>query len=155
MGVGRKEGVEGSVSIEQHIAAPAHKVGPYIGDFRNAKNWMVGIESVERLEENTYRLRVDTPVGKIEPGVSVTEHSDHSVRWVYTSAVEGGGRVEVSPNSSGGYAEGCVVSYTGKFKLKRRLLDRAARAAGMERFSRRNGERSLSRLKQLMEARRY
>lgn len=151
MGIGRNNGVEGSVSIEQHIAAPAHKVGPYIGDFRNAGNWMVGIESVERIAENTYRLKLDTPVGKIEPGVSVTEHGDHSVRWIYTSTVEGGGRVEVSPNSTGG----CVVSYTGEFKLKRKLLDRAARAVGMERFSRRNGERSLLRLKQLMEARRY
>ena len=159
MGLGRKEKVEGFVSIEQRIAAPAQKVGPYIGDFRNARDWMVGIESVERLGENTYRLKIDTPVGKLEPGVNVTEHGDHSIRWVYTSHVEGGGSVEVSPDTLDGHAngsvEGCVVSYAGEFKLKRKLLDRAARAVGMERFSRRNGERSLLRLKQLMEARRY
>ena len=39
--------------------------------------------------------------------------------------------------------------------MKRRLLDRAARLAGVERFARKNGERSLARLKHLMEARRY
>ena len=151
MVLGRKKPVEGFVSIEQHIAAPARKVGPYIGDFRNAENWMVGVEKVERTGENTYQLRLDTPIGKVEPEVSVTEHGDHDVRWVYTSTIEGGGRVEVSPGPAGG----CVVSYSGEFRLKRGLLDRAARAVGMERFSRRNGERSLLRLKQLMEAHRY
>ena len=47
-----------------------------------------------------------------------------------------------------------MVTYTGEFSLKRRLLDRAARLAGIERFARKNGERSLLRLKHLMEARR-
>jgi hypothetical protein len=63
--------------------------------------------------------------------------------------IEGGGLVTVSPE-----ADGCVVSYTGEFWLKRKLLDRAARLVGVERFARKNGERSLSRLKHLMEARR-
>ena len=48
-----------------------------------------------------------------------------------------------------------MVNYKGEFRLRRRLLDRAARLAGVERFARKNGERSLSRLKHLMEARRY
>jgi hypothetical protein len=58
--------------------------------------------------------------------------------------------VEVSPDE-----DGCTVNYKGEFHLRRRLLDRAARLAGVERFARKNGERSLSRLKHLMEARRY
>ena len=52
-------------------------------------------------------------------------------------------------------AGGCVVTYTGEFALKRKLLNRAARFVGVERFARKNGERSLLRLKHLMEARRY
>jgi hypothetical protein len=48
-----------------------------------------------------------------------------------------------------------VVTYAGEFRLKRKLLDRAARLVGVEHFARKNGERSLSRLKHLMEARRY
>jgi hypothetical protein len=64
--------------------------------------------------------------------------------------IEGGGRVDASPET-----DGCVVSYTGEFRLRRKLLDRAARFVGVERFARRNGERSLARLKYLMEARRY
>ncbi len=59
--------------------------------------------------------------------------------------------MDVSPDAVGG----CVVSYTGEFHLKRKLLDRAARLVGAEKFARTNGERSLSRLKYLMEARRY
>jgi carbon monoxide dehydrogenase subunit G len=140
----------GSVSIEQHIDAPPETVASYIGDFRNAKEWMVGVEGVEQLGESSYRLTLDSPIGKLKPGAKVVEHGPHSIRWIYTSTIEGGGKVDVSP--SGG--AGCVVSYTGEFRLKRKLLDRAARMVGVERFARRNGERSLVRLKSLMEARR-
>ncbi len=59
--------------------------------------------------------------------------------------------MDVSPETTGG----CVVSYTGEFMLKRRFLDRAARFVGIEGFARKNAERSLSRLRHLMEARRY
>ena len=140
----------GSVSIKQHIDAPPETVASYIGDFRNAKAWMVGVEGVEQLGENSYRLTLESPVGKLEPEAKVVEHGPRSIRWIYTSTIEGGGRVDVSP--SGG--TGCVVSYTGEFRLKRKLLDRAARMVGMERFAHRNGVRSLARLKHLMEARR-
>jgi carbon monoxide dehydrogenase subunit G len=146
-----KPGHGGSVSIEQRVAAPPEKVSAYVSDFRNAKEWMVGVESVERLGEDTYRLTLDSPIGKIEPEVCVVEHTPECIRWVYTSAVEGGGRVDVSPDADGG----CFVSYAGEFHLKRKLLDRAARLVGAERFSRTNGERSLTRLKYLMEAGRY
>jgi hypothetical protein len=64
--------------------------------------------------------------------------------------VEGGGRVDIVPDANGG----CRVSYEGEFHLKSGLLDRAARLVGAERFARKNGERSLARLKHLMEARR-
>jgi carbon monoxide dehydrogenase subunit G len=141
----------GSVSIEQHIDAPPETVASYVGDFRNAKDWMVGVEGVEQLGENSYRLTLDSPIGKLEPEAKMVEHGPHSIRWIYTSTIEGGGRVDVSP--SGG--AGCVVSYTGEFHLKRKLLDRAARMIGVERFAHRNGERSLARLKHLMEARRH
>jgi uncharacterized membrane protein len=142
---------EGSVSIGQRIAAPAEKVALYVSDFRNAKEWMVGVESVEPLGEESYRLALESPVGRIEPEVRIVEHGPESISWVYTSTIEGGGRVEVSPDADGG----CLVSYTGEFRLKRRFLDRAARFVGAERFARTNGERSLTRLKHLMEARRY
>jgi hypothetical protein len=111
---------------------------------------MVGVENVERLGENDYKLTIDSPIGKIEPGVRIVENGPESISWVYTSTVEGGGRVDVTPE-----AGGCLVSYTGEFHLKRRFLDRAARFVGAERFARTNGERSLARLKSLMEARRY
>jgi carbon monoxide dehydrogenase subunit G len=149
--LGMKSGHGGSVSIEQRVAAPPEKVSAYVSDFRNAKEWMVGVESVERLGENTYRLALDSPIGKIEPEVRVVESTPESIRWVYTSAIEGGGRVDVSPDANGG----CLVSYAGEFHLKRKFLDRAARFVGAERFARTNGERSLTRLKYLMEARRY
>jgi len=138
------------VSIEQRVAAPADKVSAYVSDFRNAREWMVGVENVERLGEDIYRLALDSPIGKIEPEVRIVERCPESINWVYTSTVEGGGRVDVSPD-----AGGCLVSYTGEFHLKRKLLDRAARFVGVERFARTNGERSLTRLKYLMEARRY
>jgi len=141
----------GSVRAEQSMDAPAEKVAAYIGDFRNAKEWMVGVESVTTLGEDSYRLALETPVGKIEPEARIVEHGPRSISWVYTSTIEGGGRVDVSPHTAGG----CVVSYAGEFMLKRRLIDRAARFVGVERFARKNAERSLSRLKHLMEARRY
>ena len=139
------------MSIEQQMAAPAEKVSGYISDFRNAREWMVGVESVERLGEDSYRLVLESPIGKIEPEVRIIERGPESIRWVYTTSIEGGGRMEVSPDDGGG----CVVFYTGEFHLKRKLFDRAARLVGAEKFARANGERSLSRLKYLMEARRY
>lgn len=140
----------GSVRLEQRIEAPAEKVAAYIADFRNSEDWMVGVESVEALGDDAYRLTLDTPVGKLEPSVQVTGRGDKSISWIYTSTIEGGGEVEV--RSSG---EACDILYTGDFQLRRKLLSRAARLAGMERFARRNGERSLARLKALMEGGRY
>lgn len=143
---------EGSLAIEQRIEAPASDVSAYIGDFRNAKEWMVGIEGVQRLDEDTYRLMLESPVGRLEPEVKILEHGEGLIRWSYASAIEGGGEVTVTPTENG---SSCVVSYTGEFRLKGKVLNRAARFVGMERFARRNGERSLLRLKHLMEARRY
>jgi carbon monoxide dehydrogenase subunit G len=140
----------GSVSIEQRVAAPPEEVSAYVSDFRNAREWMVGVENVKRLGEDEYSLTLDSPIGKIEPGVRIVEQSPKCISWIYTSTIEGGGRVDVAPD-----AGGCLVSYTGEFHLKRRLLDRAARFVGAERFARTNGERSLARLKYLMEAGRY
>jgi carbon monoxide dehydrogenase subunit G len=142
--------MEGSLNIEQHIYAPAEQVAAFIGDFRNAKEWMVGVEAVESLGEDRYRLTLDSPIGRLEPEARVVEHGPRTIRWVYDSTIEGGGRVDVSPE-----ADGCLVNYAGEFRMKRKLLDRAARLAGVERFARKNGERSLSRLKYLMEAHRY
>ena len=139
------------MSIERQVEAPAERVSAYVSDFRNAREWMVGVENVERLGENDYRLALDSPIGKIKPEVRIVEQSPQSISWVYTSTIEGGGRVDVSPDAG----DGCLVSYTGEFHLKRKLLDRAARFVGAERFARTNGERSLTRLKYLMEARRY
>ena len=149
--MGVKSGHGGSVNIEQQIAATAEKVSSYISDFRNAREWMVGVESVERLGEDAYRLALESPIGKIRPEVRIIEQGPKSISWVYTTSIEGGGRMEVSPDNGGG----CVVSYTGEFHLKRKLFDRAARLVGAEKFARTNGERSLSRLKYLMEARRH
>lgn len=153
MGLGRSgkaEDPQGSVRLQQRIQAPEDRVADYIRDFRNATNWMVGVEGVEPLGEDAYRLKLNTPVGKLEPGVQVTDRAERSIRWAYTSTVDGGGEVEVEPAE-----DGCVIHYTGEFQLKRKLLGRAARLAGMERFARKNGERSLMRLKALMEAGRY
>jgi carbon monoxide dehydrogenase subunit G len=148
--VGVSSSHSGSVSIEQRVAAPPEKVAAYVSDFRNAKEWMVGVESVEPLGEDSYRLTLESPIGKIEPEVRMVEHGPERISWVYTSSIGGGGRVEVSPDGGG-----CLVSYTGEFHLKRKFFDRAARLVGAERFARTNGERSLSRLKYLMEARHY
>ena len=147
-----KPAEEGSVAIEQQVEAPASDVAAYIGDFRNAKEWMVGVEGVERLAEDSYRLLLESPVGKLEPEVRILEHCEGLIRWVYTSAIEGSGEITVAP---AGNDSSCVVSYTGDFRLKGKILNRAARFVGMQRFARRNGERSLLRLKHLMEARRY
>ena len=141
----------GTVSIEERIGAPPERVAAFISDFRNAQAWMVGVEGVVPLGDDSYRLTLNSPIGRIEPEVRIVERKPGSISWVYASAVEGGGRVEVSRDANGG----CVVSYEGEFHLKRRLLDRAARFVGAERFARKNGERSLSRLKHLMEARRH
>jgi carbon monoxide dehydrogenase subunit G len=149
--LGVRSGHRGSVSIEQRVAAPAERVSAYVSDFRNAREWMVGVESVERLANDAYRLILDSPIGKIRPEVRIEEQGPESISWVYTTTIEGGGRVDVSPDADGG----CLVSYTGEFHLKRKLFDRAARFVGAERFARTNGERSLARLKSLMEARRY
>jgi carbon monoxide dehydrogenase subunit G len=148
--LGVKSGHGGSVRIEQQVAAPPYKVSAYVSDFRNAREWMVGVERVNRIGEKEYSLTLDSPIGKIEPEVRIVEQSPESISWVYTSTIDGGGRVEVSPD-----AGGCLVSYAGDFHLKHRLLDRAARFVGVERFARTNGERSLARLKYLMEAGRY
>ena len=139
-----------SVLIEQRIQAPAPGVARYIGDFHNAKEWMVGVEGVERLSEDEFKLSLETPIGTVEPEVRMLEHDERRIRWIYTSVIDGGGQVEVAPDGAGS----CVVSYSGDFRLRRGLFDRAARLAGMEKFARRNGERSLTRLKSLMEARR-
>ena len=147
-----KSAGEGSVAIEQRIEAPTTSVADYIGDFRNAKEWMVGVEGVERLAEDSYRLMLESPVGRLEPEVRILEHGNGIIRWAYTSVIEGGGEVTVAPVENG---SSCVVSYTGDFRLKGKVLNRAARFVGMDRFARSNGERSLLRLKQLMEARRY
>jgi carbon monoxide dehydrogenase subunit G len=141
---------KGSVAIEERIAAPPGMVAAFVGDFRNAERWMVGVENIEPLGNDAYKLEIESPVGKVHPEVRVLEHSPTTVRWVYASAVEGGGRVDIIPDSNGG----CRVSYEGEFHLKSGLLDRAARLVGAERFARKNGERSLARLKHLMEARR-
>ncbi|CAA9402001.1 MAG: hypothetical protein AVDCRST_MAG22-1160 [uncultured Rubrobacteraceae bacterium] len=140
----------GSVVIEQRIAASPELVAAFVGDFRNAEQWMVGVKGIEPLGDDAYRLEIESPVGRIHPEVHVLEHSATTVRWVYASAVEGGGRVDIVPDADGG----CRVSYEGEFHLKSGLLDRAARLVGAERFARNNGERSLSRLKYLMEANR-
>ena len=145
-----KEEVGGSVRVEQRMHAPAEEVAAYIGDFRNAKEWMVGVESVKKLGEDSYRLALESPIGRIEPEARIVEHGPRGISWVYTSVIDGGGKVDVAPD-----ADGCVVTYTGEFALKRKLLNRAARFVGVERFARKNGERSLLRLKHLMEARRY
>ncbi len=142
----------GTIGIEQRIDAPASTVASYIGDFRNAKEWMVGVEGVEQLAEDSYRLMLESPVGRLEPEVKILEHGNGAIRWIYTSTIEGSGEVTVSETSKD---SSCVVSYVSDFRLKGKVLNRAARFVGMERFARKNGERSLLRLKHLMEARRY
>src|SRR5829696_4948219 len=120
---------QGAIALEQRIEAPAESVAAYVGDFRNAKEWMVGVEGVEQLPEESYRLILESPIGKLEPEATV---------------------------APAGKGSSCIVHYTGDFRLKdRKILNRAARFIGVERFARKNGERSLLRLKHLMEARRH
>ena len=64
--MGMKEEAGGSVRIEQRMDAPTEEVAAYVGDFRNAKEWMVGVESVKRLGEDSYRLALESPIGRIE-----------------------------------------------------------------------------------------
>jgi carbon monoxide dehydrogenase subunit G len=75
--VGLKAG--GSVSIEQRVAAPPEKVSAYVSDFRNARDWMVGVERVEPMGEDTYRLALDSPIGRIEPEVRILENTPESI----------------------------------------------------------------------------
>jgi len=149
----KRDAGEGSVVIEQRVDAPARDVAAYIGDLRNAKEWMVGVEGVERLDEDLYRLMLESPVGKLEPEAKILEHGDSVIRWIYTSIIDGSGEVTVNPSTPDGSS--CVVSYTSEFRLRSKILNRAARFVGLEHFARKNGERSLLRLKHLMEARRY
>ncbi len=150
--MGLKGEAKDPVSVEQHVDAPAANVSSYISDFRNAKEWMVGVEGIEKLSEDSYRLMLESPVGRLEPEARVLEHGNGLIRWSYLTTIEGGGEVSVAPADGGA---SCVVSYTGDFGLKNKALMRAARFVGIERFARGNAERSLARLKQLMEARRF
>ena len=45
---------KGSVAIEQRIAAPPETVAAFVGDFRNAEHWMVGVEGIEPLGNDAY-----------------------------------------------------------------------------------------------------
>src|ERR687885_2595617 len=119
---GEAKGEAGFVALEQRITAPPPDVARYVGDFRNAKEWMVGVEGVEKLSDDSYRLLLESPVGMLEPEARVLEHGDDRIRWEYTSTIEGGGEVTVVPDD----ASSCVVSYVGDFRLKGRFLDRAA-----------------------------
>lgn len=140
-----------SVDLHKNIAAPPNNVAEFIEDFRNAKDWMVGVENIEQTGEAKYKLTLDSPVGRLEPEAKIVEHRPGHISWRYTSTVEGGGEVEVAPDGE----TGCLVRYAGKFRLKGKILSRASKAVGMEGFARGQGERSLDRLKHLMEARRY
>jgi carbon monoxide dehydrogenase subunit G len=139
-----------SVEIFKKISAPSNTVAAFIEDFRNAKDWMVGVEDIEQTGDDEYKLTIESPVGKLEPEARISEHRPGYISWLYTSTVEGGGMVEVVGDKNGE----AIVKYTGKFTLKGAILSRAAKAVGMEGFARRQGERSLDRLKHLMEARR-
>ena len=128
--MGVKPGHGGSVSIEQRVAAPAEKVSAYISDFRNAREWMVGVENVERLGED------DLPPGPRQPhrqdrargADNGAEPREHKLGLHLHHRRRGpGGRLARRRG-------GCLVSYTGEFHLKRRLLDRAARFVGAEKL---------------------
>ena len=54
-------GAKGSVRIEQQVEAPLERVAAYISDFRNAREWMVGVEAVEPLGEESFRLTLESP----------------------------------------------------------------------------------------------
>lgn len=138
------------VDVERNVAAPAAFVAEYVSDFENAREWMVGVEEISRTSENGYRLVVETPIGRLEPEADVIEARPDHIRWVYTSAVDGEGQVDVTESGAN-----CTVRYRGGFTVRGRILGRAAKVVGMEDFARRQGERSLERLKSLMEAGRY
>jgi len=141
---------KGVVTIAQRIGAPAGKVVAYVDDFRNAESWMVGVSGVEQLSEDRYRVTLEGPVGKLHPEVRVLERSDERFRWEYTSGVGGGGEVTVLPAEDAPDSS-CLVVYEGEFRLGGALASRAARFVGMDRFARKMGEKSLDRLKALME----
>ena len=100
---------EGFVAIEQGIDAPASVVVAYIRDFRNAKEWMVGVDGVEHLDEDSYRLMLESPVGRLEPEVRILENDHGVIRWVYTSTIEGGGDNMTITYSTGGAGGGSSV----------------------------------------------
>lgn len=137
-----------SVDVESSIEAPASRVSRYLSDFENAREWMVGIEHISRTSEAGYRLVIDTPIGRLHPEADVVETRPDFIRWVYTSAVAGEGAVNVMETDFG-----CTVRYRGNFEVRGRILGRAAKAVGMEGFARKQGARSLERLRHLMEAR--
>jgi uncharacterized membrane protein len=139
-----------SVNIAERVDAPAPEVVAYVDDFRNAEAWMVGVSGVEQLSEDLYRVTLQGPVGKLRPEVRVLERSDERFRWEYVSGIEGGGEVIVVPTEDAPDSS-CIVTYEGEFRLGGALAGRAARFIGMDRFARKMGERSLARLKELME----
>jgi len=94
-----------------------------------------------------------SPPGNLEPEAQILAPAARVVRRAYTSVIEGSGVVVVNPSAPDGSS--CVVSYTSEFHMRSKILNRAARFVGLEHFARKNGERSLLRLKHLMEARRY
>ena len=138
----------GSLDIDQRIYAPAEEVAAFIGDFRNAK-----VDGRRRGRREARRgplpPHARDPIGRLDTEANVVEHGPHTIRWVYDTTMVAG-QVDVRRRLT------AASSPTeGEFHMKRELLDRAARLAGVERFARKNGERSLARLKHLMEARRY
>jgi uncharacterized membrane protein len=139
-----------TVTITQRIDAPAGEVVAYVDDFRNAEGWMVGVSGVEQLSEDLFKVTLDGPVGKLRPEVRVLERSDERFRWEYASGIEGGGEVTVAPAEDAPDSS-CNVVYTGEFRLGGALASRAARFVGVDRFAKRMGERSLDRLKEIME----
>lgn len=152
-GAAPESGASGTTVIEERIDAPAPRVAAYVGDFRNAKEWMVGVEEVRHLRDEVYKLRLESPVGVLEPEVRVTLREGGEIHWSYTSAIEGDGRVSIVPDATS--SDSCRVTYKGQFQLRGRFAERMGRFVGMQRFARKNGERSLARLKSLMEARKY
>ena len=92
----------GSLDIDQRIYAPAEEVAAFIGDFRNAKEWMVGVEAVERLGEDRFRLTLESR-SALDTEANVVEHGPHTIRWVYDTtmrAAAGGRRRRLTAASS-------------------------------------------------------
>ena len=143
-------GHSGAVKIEQRIEAPADMVAGYISDFRNAKEWMVGVESVVPLGDDSYRLALDSPIGRIE-----TRGKDRRARpGEHHLGLHLDHRGRRSGRRRARRKRGLRRLLHRRVPPQAQLLDKAARFVGAERFARSNGERSLSRLKHLMEARR-